>query len=148
MTTVERPVRTTRAAHAEEWWSIFGAIAAAAAVTLFLWREPDFEPASGLAWVIPGWIALLYIFVQMACLLVSATQIRALGVIDSVVAIVPVIAALVTAVEWLLGHIILSPFQLNVLATMLIASVGEFMLTIWARFILNRRTIMVDTGLT
>jgi hypothetical protein len=146
MTTIDRPVRTVRAAHAEEWWSILGALAVAAGITLFLWREPDFEPASGLAWVIPGWIALAYVFVQMACLLVSAAQIRALGVIDSVVAIVPVIAAIVTGVEWMLGRLTLSPFQLNVLATMLIASIGEFLLTIWARFVLNRRTITVEAG--
>ena len=147
MTIIDRPVRTVSPAHSEEWWSIVSALAAAAGIVLFLWREPDFEPASGLAWVIPGWIALAYIFMQMACLLVSATQIRALGVIDSAVSIVPVIAAVVTGVEWMLGHLTFSPFQLNVLATVLIASIGEFLLTIWARFILSRRTIAVEQGI-
>jgi hypothetical protein len=82
----------------------------------------------------------------MACLLVSATQIRSLGVVDSIVAIVPVVAGLVTGIEWILGRVPLSPFQVNVLATMLITSGGEFLLTTWARFILNRRTVGIDTS--
>jgi hypothetical protein len=80
----------------------------------------------------------------MACLLVSAAQIRALGVLDTVVAILPVVAAIVTGIEWVLGRLPFSPFQLNVLTTMMVASVGEFLLTMWTRFVLNRRTISVE----
>ena len=148
MTSVDQPVRAVHAAHPEEWWSILAALIAAGGTTFFLWQEPDFQPSNVLAWVIPGWIALAYLFVQMVCLLVSASQIRALGVIDSIVAIVPVIAGLVTAVEWVLGRLVLSPFQVNVLATLLIAGIGEFLLTLWARFVLNRRTISVETSLS
>lgn len=146
MTTDSPPVRAVRRAHPEEWWSILLALAAAGATTAFLWRDPDFQPSSNLVWLIPGWLGLAYIFIQMACLLVSATQIRAVGVVDSIVAIVPVVAALVTGIEWFLGRLPLSPFQVNVLATMLITSGGEFMLTTWARFILNRRTFGIQTG--
>jgi hypothetical protein len=146
MTTVDRSARRTRAAHVEEWWSILAALAAAGATTAFLWQAPDFEPSSNLAWLVPGWAALAYLFIQMACLLVSATQIRSLGVVDSIVAIIPVVAGLVTGIEWILGRVPLSPFQVNVLATMLITSGGEFLLTTWARFILNRRTVGIDTG--
>jgi len=35
-------------------------------------------------------------------------------------------------------------FQLNALAIMLAASLGEFLLTIWVRFVVNRRTIGID----
>jgi ABC-type uncharacterized transport system fused permease/ATPase subunit len=77
--------------------------------------------------------------------LVSATQIRALGVLDSIVSIVPFVAALVTATEWLMGHLNLSTFQINALATMLAAGLGEFLLTVWVRFVVNRRTIGIDT---
>ena len=146
MTTVDRSVRRSRAAHPEEWWSILAALVAAAGTTAFLWQDPAFQPSSNLAWLIPGWLALAYLFVQMACLLVSATQIRALGVVDSIVAIFPVVAGLVTGIEWILGHVPLSPFQVNVLATMLITTGGEFLLTTWARFILNRRTIGLETN--
>jgi hypothetical protein len=146
MTTVDQSARRPRAAHAEEWWSILAALAGAGATTAFLWQAPDFEPSSNLAWLVPGWAALAYLFIQMACLLVSATQIRSLGVVDSIVAIIPVVAGLVTGIEWSLGRVPLSPFQVNVLATMLITSGGEFLLTTWARFILNRRTVGIDTG--
>jgi uncharacterized membrane protein len=146
MTSAERPVRRARAAHMEEWWSILAALVGAGATTLFLWQVPDFRPPSDLAWVVPGWLALAYVLLQMACLLVSATQIRALGVVDSIVAIVPVVAAMVTGIEWVLGRLALSPFQINVLTTMLVASIGEFLLTMWARSILNRRTVSVESG--
>jgi hypothetical protein len=146
MTTANQSVRRTRAAHAEEWWSILTALAGTGATTAFLWQAPDFQPSNDLAWLIPGWVALAYLFIQMACLLVSATQIRALGVVDSIVAIVPVVAGLVTGIEWILGRVPLSIFQVNVLATMLVTGGGEFLLTTWARFVLNRRTVGIDTS--
>src|SRR5215469_12708202 len=108
MTTADRSAKRARAAHPEEWWSILTALAAAAATTAFLWQVPDFEPSNNLAWLIPGWVALAYIFIQIACLLVSATQIRAIGVVDSIVAIVPVVAGLVTGIEWILGRVAIS----------------------------------------
>ena len=146
MTTVDRPVRRAGAAHPEEWWSILAALAAAGGTAAFLWKVPDFEPSSTLAWLIPGWIALAYLFIQLVCLLVSATQIRALGVVDSIAAIIPVVAGLVTGIEWVLGRLPLSPFQVNALATLLVAAGGEFLITTWARFILNRRTVGIETG--
>jgi hypothetical protein len=146
MTTADPSLRRTRAAHTEELWSILAALLAAGGTTAFLWKAPDFEPSSNFAWLVPGWVALAYLFIQMACLLVSATQIRSLGVIDSIVSIIPVVAGLVTGIEWILGRVPLSSFQVNVLATMLITSGGEFLLTTWARFILNRRTVGIDTG--
>jgi hypothetical protein len=91
-------------------------------------------------------LALAYVLLQIACLLVSAAQIRALGVVDSIVAIVPVVAAIVTGIEWFFGRLALSPFQINVLATLLVASTGEFLLTMWTRFVLNRRTVSVESG--
>jgi len=54
-------------------------------------------------------------------------------------------AGLVTATEWLMGHLNLSTFQINALATMLAAGLGEFLLTVWVRFVVNRRTIGIDT---
>jgi len=107
---------------------------------------PTFQPTSGLAWTIPGWLAFFYLFTQMLMLLVSATQIRVLGVLDSIISIFPFVAALVTTIEWMLGHLPFSLFQLNALAIMLAASLGEFLLTIWVRFVINRRTIGIDAN--
>lgn len=84
-----------------------------------LLAEPGFSPQDGLVWAILGWIAFAYLFFQMLFLLVSATQIRALGVLDSIIAIFPVVAGLVALVEWSFGHLPLSAFQLNALAMLL-----------------------------
>jgi hypothetical protein len=56
-----------------------------------------------------------------------------------------VVAGLVVVIEWLIGHLPLSGFQLNALALLIATSLGEFLLTIWIRFVLNRRTIAIDT---
>jgi hypothetical protein len=135
-----------RVAHPEETFSILMAIGGAVGLIAFFWLDPTFEPNSHLAWAIPGWLAGAYLLTQILFLLVSATQIRALGVLDSIIAIVPVVAGLVVLIEWLLGHIPLSLFQLNALALMIATSLGEFLLTVWIRFVLNRRTIAFDSN--
>src|SRR6516162_3330961 len=140
-----RRTATANVAHPEEWISILMALGGAAGSVLFMWLAPGFEPQSHLAWAIPGWIAGAYLFLQIFFLLISATQIRALGVLDSILAIVPVVAGLVMVVEWLLGHLPLSAFQLNCLAILIATSLGEFLLTVWIRFVLNRRTIAIDS---
>ena len=134
------------AAHPEEWLSILLALGAAFAASFFFWTDPGYAPQDGAAWAIPGWLAFIYLFLQMLSLLVSATQIRALGVLDSIVAIFPVVAGLVVLIEWTLGHLALSAFQLNALAILLAAAVAEFLLTIWIRFVINRRTLAIDAG--
>jgi asparagine N-glycosylation enzyme membrane subunit Stt3 len=134
-------VARVRIAHPEETLSILMSIGAAIGCVAFFWIAPDFSPTSQVAWAVPGWIAGTYLVVQMLFLLVSATQIRALGVLDSVLSILPVVTGLVTVVEWIVGHLPLSLFQLNVLSLLIAASVAEFLLTIWIRFVINRRTI-------
>jgi hypothetical protein len=146
MTVAAVQTRPRKVAHPEEWLSILISLVGTAAATAFIWWAPGFDPASGPAWTIPVWLALAYLLIQLVFLLVSATQIRALGVLDSIVSIVPVVAGCVTAVEWILGHLSLSAFEIISLAALIIAGVAEFLLTIWIRFVLNRRTFAVDTG--
>lgn len=140
--------RHANVAHPEEWLSILISLGGTFIATAFIWWAPGFDPASGPAWTIPVWLALAYLLVQLVFLLISATQIRALGVLDSVIAIVPVVAGSVTAVEWILGHLHLSAFEIMSLAALIVAGIAEFFLTIWIRFVLNRRTFAVDTGAT
>ena len=140
--------RYAKTAHPEEWLSMLMSLVGTLIATAFIWWAPGFEPASGPAWTIPVWLALAYLLVQLVFLLISATQIRALGVLDSVLAIVPVVAGAVTAVEWILGHLHLSAFEIMALAALIVAGIAEFFLTIWIRFVLNRRTFAVDTGTT
>ena len=132
-------------AHSEDWLSIVMALAAAVGAVAYFWLAPGLLPESHFTWAVPGWIAGAYLFVQMLLLLVSATQIRALGVLDSVVSILPVVVGLVMMIEWLLGHLPLSLFQLNVLGLLIATSLAEFLLTIWIRFVINRRTIGFGT---
>jgi hypothetical protein len=136
-----------RMAHTEEWFSILLCVGGTAFAVFAIWRAPGYEPAtSAAAWTIPVWMAFLYVLIQLVFLLVSATQIRVLGVVDSVIAIVPVVAGAVTAVEGLLGHLHLSSFQAMSLLALLVAGLSEFMLTLWIRFVLNRRTFAIDSG--
>lgn len=133
-------------AHTEEWFSILTCLVGSAIAVGVIWSMPGYEPQSGLIWAVPVWLALFYVLVQIVFLLVSATQIRVLGLVDSVLAIVPVIAGIVTAIEWLLGHLSLSPFQAMTLLALLVAGASEFLLTLWIRFVLNRRTVAIDAG--
>jgi hypothetical protein len=136
-----------RMAHPEEWFSILMCILGTAVATALIWSAPGYQPAggNGAVWTLPVWAAFFYVLIQIVFLLVSATQIRVLGVIDSVIAILPVIAAVVTGVEWLLGHLHLSLFQAMSLFALLVAGLSEFLLTLWIRFVLNRRTFAIDT---
>jgi hypothetical protein len=135
-----------RGAHPEEWFSILVALGATVATVGFFWLQPTFQPAGGFAWTIPGWIAFAYLFSQIMFLLVSATQIRALGVLDSIVSIFPFVAGLVMIAEWVLGRLPFSLYQLNALAFVLATGLAEFLLTVWIRFVVNRRTIAIDAS--
>ena len=146
MTLVDRLSTTqpARVAHTEEWFSILLCVLGTAVGIGMIWSAPGFEPASGPGWTAPVWLAFFYVLVQIMFLLVSATQIRALGLVDSAVAILPVIAGVVTGVEWALGHLHLSVFQAISLAALLVAGGSEFLLTLWIRFVINRRTVAID----
>lgn len=139
-------VTQAKMAHPEEGVSILMALGATVGSLAFFWLAPSFSPESHIAWAIPGWIAGAYLFLQILFLLVSATQIRTLGVLDTIVAILPVVAGLVLVAEWVLGHVPLSAFQLNALGLVIATSLGEFLLTVWIRFVLNRRTIAIDAS--
>ncbi len=160
-------------ARPEEWLSIGMAVFATilAPVGIRLWKGPTMEFAQSdfvarhcetvgnvatchipggapFWWNLPLWIGLIYLIVQMAFLLQSASQVRALGVLDSIVAILPLVAGLV-----LLALNIVDPqkfhftsYQHGALAVLIIVSAAEFLLTIWIRFVVNRRTIGMSDG--
>ena len=147
MTLVDRVARPQAAhvAHTEEWFSILLSLAGTAVAIGVIWEAPAYEPANGLVWALPVWAAFLYVLIGIVLLLVSATQIRVLGLLDSVLAVLPIIAGAVTGVEWLLGHLPLSAFQAMTLLALLVAGTSEFLLTLWIRFVLNRRTVAIDS---
>lgn len=139
----ERRVR--HSTHLEEWFSIGLALlgTATAAIYIGYWPEACSERScSAWAWTIPVWVGFFYLILQITFLLFSASQVRALGVLDSAMAIMPVVAGLVILVTMLINsNVHLSNYQLNTLAVLIVAGGAEFMLTIWIRFVINRRTI-------
>jgi hypothetical protein len=153
MTITEQRRGNAANTHPEEWFSILLALIATVAATLYIGYFPTYEPVSGSYWVIPVWLGFLYLIIQMAFLLFSASQVRALGVLDSVLAIAPVVAGLVILVQTILSRDLvvngtvqkagfhLSNYQYNTLAVLIVAGASEFLLTIWIRFVINRRTI-------
>ena len=85
-----------RNAHPEEWFSILLALIATIGGAIFIGYYPGYKPndaGGGVAWAVPVWIGFFYLIIQMTFLLFSASQVRALGVLNSVLAISPVVAA-------------------------------------------------------
>jgi hypothetical protein len=138
--TSARDTRTAHQTHPEEWFSILLSLGATAIAVLFIAYDSKYQPDAGVAWAIPVWAGFLYLIIQMSFLLFSTTRMGALGVLDSILAIVPVIAGTVILVELILGQFSVSNYQKNTLAVLIVAGASEFLLTIWARFILTRRT--------
>ncbi len=137
----------------EELFSIAMAVFATIAAPLFIWftgNEAWVDPqkTGHLWWTVPVWIGLFYLIIQMIFLLQSASQIRALGVLDSVVAIFPLVAGLVllalNVVDASKFHF--TTYQHNSISVLIVVSAAEFLLTIWIRFVVNRRTIGLGGG--
>jgi hypothetical protein len=142
------PGRQRQSTNPEEWFSILLALIGTIAASIFIGYYPDYKPATqaggGVEWAVPVWIGFLYLILQMTFLLFSASQVRALGVLDSVLAIAPVVAGIVMLVQIIISPTFkanISTYQLNSLAVLIIAGASEFLLTIWIRFVINRRTI-------
>jgi hypothetical protein len=77
----------------------------------------------------------------------SASQIRALGVLDSLISLVPLLLGLTMLVASIAipSRLPLSNYQLNTLAVLIITGGAEFLLTIWIRFVVNRRTLGIGS---
>ncbi len=144
MSDISRGTRRERfATHPEEWLSISLAIVGTIFAVWFIGQFHDWEPQQRVGFWYAGavWLGFAYVIVQMMFLLLSASQVRALGVLDSILSILPVIAGTVLVVEAALGNLRLSNYQSNMLAVVLVSGTAEFLLTIWIRFVINRRTI-------
>jgi hypothetical protein len=137
----------------EELFSIAMAVFATIAAPVFIWftgGEVWVDPVKTghLWWTVPVWVGLFYLIIQMIFLLQSASQIRALGVLDSVVSIFPLVAGLVLlaldVVDSAKFHF--TNYQHNTISVLVVVSAAEFLLTIWIRFVVNRRTIGLGAG--
>ncbi len=145
------PVRVRT--YPEELFSIAMAVVTTILAPVFIMStggESWIDPArtGHLYWTVPLWIGLFYLIIQMAFLLQSASQIRALGVLDSVVAIFPLVAGLVMVALNIVdsSKFHFTAYQHNSIAVLIVVSAAEFLLTIWIRFVINRRTIGLGGG--
>jgi hypothetical protein len=137
----------------EELFSIAMAVLATIFGPLFIWFTGsdawvDPQRTGHLWWTVPVWIGLFYLIIQMVFLLQSASQIRALGVLDSVVSIFPLVAGLVLLALSVLdsSKFHFTNYQHNAISVLIVVSAAEFLLTIWIRFVVNRRTIGLGGG--
>ena len=136
----------SRAAHRKEWPSILIALATTIGSVASFLLVPSYQPESGLAWTLAGWLSFGYLFFQTLFLLVAATQDRAIGISDPIVASVPFVAGFAVLGAWLMGRLPLSLFQFNSLAFLLATTIAEFFVTVWIRIAVNRRTIPASAG--
>src|ERR1043165_4760680 len=126
-----------------EMSSIILALLASVLAFLFFKFLPDYSPEHNWIRGLPGWLSLGYITVQLWMLLDSARRIRPASVIDSVLAIAPLVTDIVCAVLWLLRYLHLSLFQLNALAMLTVTGVVEFVSTLWVRNVVLQRGVSV-----
>jgi hypothetical protein len=70
-------------------------------------------------------------------------SVRFTGMIDAVVSIVPFVIGVVALINTVQGVLRLSAFQENALALLLAMSLLDFVVTMWIRFAVNRRTLGV-----
>jgi hypothetical protein len=117
----------------------------------FLWGAPSWEPTVNKPfWYASSvWAGFIYVVVQIVLLLMApAVDVRTIGVLDSILSIIPVVAGFVTLIVWFIvpERLPLSPFNINLLWVVIIAGAAEFLLTIWIRFVINRRTFGFGDG--
>lgn len=132
---------SSRAAQQQEWPSILIALGTTLGSAASFWLAPTYEPASGILWTVAGWCAFGYLFFQTMFLLVSATKVKTISLVDPIVASLPFIAGLVVLAAWSFGRLPLSLFQLNSLAFLLATTLAELALTVATRKVVNRRNI-------
>jgi hypothetical protein len=140
-----------KGAQIEEWLSIILALAATIFAPIAISLTHNWEPENKIFWTMPLWIGLFYLIFQMAFLLrlvSSSDRNVSQGVLDSVVAIFPLVAGLVLLALSIVDSqsFSFSSYQLNELAVLIIVGASEFLLTIWILFVLNRRTVTWGGG--
>jgi hypothetical protein len=121
--------------------SIGSALALAGAATYLFWVVPGWTPTSEWPNYALAWIVIGYLAVQLIFLLETVVSVRFTGMIDAVVSIVPFVIGVVALINTAQGVLRLSPFQENALALLLAMSLLDFVVTMWIRFAVNRRTL-------
>jgi hypothetical protein len=142
----ENGTNQVRNRHPGELISVVSAFALAGAAAYFFWGAPGWSPQSEWPKYALAWIVIGYLAIQLITLLETVLSVRLTGMIDAVTSIVPFVIGLVVLVNSVQGVLKLSVFQENALALLLSLSLLDFIVTLWIRFAVNRRTLGIDTG--
>jgi hypothetical protein len=116
-----------------------------AAAYLF-WAMPGWSPQGELAKYALAWIVVAYLGLQLFALLDNAMHVRITGVVDTISAVMPFVVGLLALLNMAQGSLRLSGYQENALALLLAVSALDFVITLWMRFALNRRSLGIDAG--
>ena len=130
----------------DEWVSIFLAVALAGGAAFFFWGMQGWEPTGNWGPYALAWLVLGYLAIQLVALLSSAMDTRRVGILDSVTSLLPVIVGSVVMLDAFRGTSHLSNFQTNALLLMVGTAALDFIVTLWVRFTVNRRSIGLETG--
>jgi len=126
--------------------SISSALLLAGGAAYFFWALPGWTPTSEWPQYALAWVVIGYLAIQLISLLDTVMNVRLTGMIDAVASIIPFVIGIVALVNMAQGVLKLSFFQANALALLLALSLLDFVVTMWIRFAVNRRTLGLDVG--
>lgn len=135
---------STHLKHPAEWISIASALLLAAVAVGFFWFSRGWTPNSDASKYLLGWMVIGYFAIQLIALLESAVNVRLSGLLDIIVAIIPFVVGLAVLLDAVRSGTSLSEFHWQALLMLLATSLIDFVVTIWVRFAISRRTIEVE----
>ena len=128
-----------------EGLSTVSSLALAIGGGLFFFLMPGWTPNSEIWLYVLPWPVLGYLALQLIVLLSSAISSHRIGFVDTIVSVLPAIVGIVVEIEYLQGILHLSAFQHNALRLMIGTATLEALITLWGRFTVYRRTIVLDS---
>ncbi len=136
----------SRIKHPGEFISVASAVLLTMGAAYFFWLLPDWSPSGDAPKYLLAWMVVAYVAVQLLTLLETVASVRLFGLLDSVTAILPFVTGLVALINSAQGVVHLSEFQMQALYLLLATSLLDFIVTMWIRFVVNRRTVGLDVA--
>jgi uncharacterized membrane protein YhaH (DUF805 family) len=144
------PVQVHSHPHGSKRLEAFTSMGLAVGLTIFagiyFFKFGGYEPTSQFWYYALAWIVLGYLAFQLIALLSTAIDTTSIGFGDIVCAGLPTIVGVVVLFEAAQKLLALSTFSENALLLMIGTSGLEFLITLWVRFTVNRKTTVFDTN--
>ncbi len=135
---------STRLKHPAEWISIASALLLAAVAVGFFWYSRGWSPDSDTSKYLLGWMVIGYVAIRLITLLESAVNVRLSGLLNIIVSIIPFVVGLAVLLNAVRSDTSLSAFHWQALLMLLATTLIDFVVTLWVRFAISRRTIEVE----